>query len=116
MKKRQFLLHAAFWGGEIPAAQGAPAFKFLSQGSPAFKFLFLGAGSPLCCLMRRGRSSTAKALFRILESWNGFGGKAPKAHRVPTPCHGQGHFPLGQVAPSLVIGSNFKEVQRNKSS
>lgn len=29
-------------------------------------------------------------------------GRDPKEHPIPTPCHGQGHFPLDQVAPSPV--------------
>lgn len=73
-ENKKFLQHAAFWGGEIQAAQGA------------LKFLFLGAGSPLCCLglMRRSRNSMAKAVFGIMETWSGFGGKETKAHPVPT--------------------------------
>lgn len=76
------------------------------------KFLFLGAGSPLCCLglMRRSRNSMAKAVFGIMETWSGFGGKETKAHPVPTST-----FPPDQVAPSLGIASSFKEVLRNKS-
>lgn len=100
-----------------------PACCILGWGDPSsprsscIEIPFPGSWVPLCCLglMRRGRNSTAEAVFGIMEFWNGFGGKGTKAHPVPTPCHGQGHFPLEQVAPSLGIASSFKEVLRNKS-
>lgn len=53
--------------------------------------------SGACCaawgLLRRGRGSRARAVLGILESWNGFGGKGPKAHLIPAPLPWAGPFP-----------------------
>lgn len=106
MEMSQFLLHAAFWGREIPAAPGAPALKFLS----------LGAGCPWCCL---GAAEERKEQHGQGCVWNPgileWFWSDLKPILFQPPCHGQGHFPPDRVAPSLVIASNFKEVLRNKS-
>ncbi|XP_050826559.1 uncharacterized protein LOC115484356 [Serinus canaria] len=55
------------------------------------------------------RISKGKAMFPLpgyggdtSESWNGLGWKGPSNSSSSTPCHGQGHLPLSQVAPSLI--------------
>ena len=38
-------------------------------------------------------------------------GRDLKAHPVPTPCHGQGHLPLEQVAPSPCVQPGLEHCQ-----
>uniref|UniRef100_A0A8C3EDE0 Uncharacterized protein n=1 Tax=Corvus moneduloides TaxID=1196302 RepID=A0A8C3EDE0_CORMO len=51
-----------------------------------------------------------------MESWNGLGQKGPQSSSCSTPCHGQGHLPLSQVAPSPNVQPGLGHCQGSRGS
>ncbi|NXI23460.1 KSR2 Kinase, partial [Sterrhoptilus dennistouni] len=50
------------------------------------------------------------------DLWNGLSGKRRSGPSCPNPCHGQGHFPLSQAAPSPNVQPGLGHCQGSRGS